>query len=239
MLNLKRIIPPLVLFTLFANAGCAPRSGDNSVTETSIQSSTTTIQMGQYNLYRDNGRALRWDTCAGPINVAANLGNSSSSFRNEAVRAISSAIGEISDQSGLPLIYAGSTSQVPELNRERNDRIGSSALLIAFLPSGTGLLVNGRNGSVVVQSSSRLRSDSWSEILTFDVQVNSESIFSINDIEPFVKRGLLYAIGLDGVDSRNEVMGKDSLGFPSLLREFGPGDLLGMKTVGTTQGCFE
>lgn len=193
----------------------------------------------EFNLARKDGKAQRWDPCSGPINIAVNFGAMSEAAQNEATSAIRSAASEISKNSGLQIIMAGATSQVPKSGEVRNDRGGSASILIAFLPSGEGLLNAGQKNSIIGQSTKAVREGSWTEILTFDLQINTKSVVSINDIVPLVNRGLLYSIGLSAVNSSNEVMGQDSLGFPTNLRSFGPGDIEGMKTVGKSQGCIQ
>ena len=195
----------------------------------------------RFELSRLDGKSLRWDPCAGPINVAVNFGQLQGSEVDYAVKAVIQTLNEVSDYSGLTLAYSGSTDRIPSKTKYRDARNGSEAMLIAFLPAGKGLLKVGDNYIHGVSYSYDRTSPTWREIVAFDGQIPTDSgLYSGAQYLRAVRRIVLKMLGLTFVVSDHELMGTNANGnIVNLPTDYGPGDILGLKAVGINQGCFK
>lgn len=211
---------------------------DQSTTTTSSTTTTTTTPVTPvFTLNRYKGTAFRWDPCSGPINVSANFGELTGFEKDLAVEAINQAIVEVAEISGLPIMFSGETkSRLTE--NFRDGRRGSEAIKIGFLPAGKGIISKGDNFAVDGRFSRGRLTSAWTEILAFDLQINTTGATTKSEYLRESRRALMIALGISWNESPNELMGQTSSGYTTSLNEFGPGDIQAMVAVGKSQGCI-
>jgi len=213
--------------------------GINSSPEstTTTATPTTTIAITPvFEIYRDKGVGYRWNPCGGAINVGVNYGTLTGLNKENAIAAVTQAISEVAETSGLPFVYAGATSSMPR-SKYRDGRNGSQALLMAFYPPGTGIIAKGENPVWGDFMSYGNAYGSWREIKTYDMQINVNGLDTKADFLRESRRAMLRIVGLTWVNSSHELMGgKDS--YLTQVLDFGPGDIQGMIALGKDQGCI-
>jgi serine/threonine protein kinase len=192
------------------------------VTTTTAAPTTTIAITPSFEIYRYKGVSYRWNPCGGAINVGVNFGKLTGLDKDKAMAAVTQAVSEVSEVSGLPFVYTGATRSTPSKTKYRYGRTGSEALLIAYLPSGFS------PGS---------KTGSWTEFVTADVQIDPTDLDTSEDFLREARRVMLWTIGLTWVDSRHELMGGANSSFTQ-LNDFGPGDIQGMIALGKDQGCI-
>ena len=230
------------------------KTEQNVISSTSLESivpatipPTTIPVIPEFKIAEYEGRAKRWDPCAGPITVAVNYGTVEQRVANNVTTWVTNALADISRESGLEFIFTGATDKVPK-DDYRYGRNGSAAILI-------GILKPGEDGTKIIKKGETWHSNSrhsvgnpvsgsqWTPMESIEAQVNAD--FPIYEIT--IRRTLLDAIGLDSVvksaNSRSsELMavmdGGGKYEFIKNIAEWGPGDILGMKAVGATNGCI-
>ncbi len=177
-----------------------------------------------------NGAPVRWNPCQ-PIRYVTNLANAPAFAR----ASLETAIAQIEQASGLDLVWAGDTSEMPS-----NIRVGSGDVLIVFasahdfampegvagwgqprsVPTSTGGRVYA-TGQVVVRTSSA--ANPW----TYGMPTP-------NSLERFLMHELGHVVGLGHVDRTTEMMTDLGYGYPP---GSGPGDRRGLAAVGRAAGC--
>jgi hypothetical protein len=213
--------------------------GINSPPEstTTTAAPTTTIAITpDFKIFREKGIGYRWNPCGGAINVGVNYGKLAGVNRENAIVAVTQAISEVAETSGLPFVYAGATSSMPR-SKYRDGRDGSQALLMAFYPPGTGIIPKGENWVSGVFMSYGNAYGSWREIEAFDIHVNLDSIGTKEEFLRESRRAMLLSLGLTWGDSPHELMGGKGNTI-TFLDDFGPGDIQGMVALGKDQGCI-
>ena len=226
-----------IVAILGVGIGVSSGGGESASTTTIATSSTTTIAVTPvFEILRDDGIGYRWNPCGGPINVGVNFGELSSTNREMAILAVTQAISEVSEITGLPFVFAGASSSVPR-SRFREGRNGSQALLVGFFPPGKGMLPKDTTAVFSTFISYGNVYGSWREIRSYDIQMNSLPLDTEEEFLRESRRAMLSATGLDWVDSPNELMGENA-GFVTGLSDFGPGDIQGMIALGKDQGCI-
>jgi serine/threonine protein kinase len=226
----------LVSIIAIVGVGIGVSSGEeNAVASTTTEASTTTSVAitPEFKLWRDKGKAHRWNPCGGAINVSINYGELSVSEREMATTAFNQAISEVSEISGLPLLSSGTTDRIPR-KVYRQGRNGSEGIVRALLPPGKGIITVEDGWYLDYSMSITGYSGSWIEIESVDMQLNSSRVSSPADYLQAMRTALLASIGLTWVDSRYEIM----TGGRASVRDFGPGDVQGMIAVGKSQGCI-
>jgi serine/threonine protein kinase len=220
--------------TFFVVGGINSSPGSTTTTA----APTTTIAITPvFKINKSQGIGYRWDPCGGPINVGVNFGKLSSNQKTQAIAAVTQAINEVADTSGLPFVYSGETGSTPK-SVFRDGRDGSQAVLLAFLPSGLGVIPKDENYAIDGRFSQGPDRSSWNEILSYDIQINSKDLAYRGALLRESRRAMLWAIGLTLVESPSELMGTTSEGYTTQLDDFGPGDIQGMVALGKDQGCI-
>jgi len=217
-------------FFVIGGINSSPKS-----TTTTAAPTTTIAITPSFEMYRNDGSPSRWDPCGGAINVAVNYGKLSGPIKEKAMTAVVQAVSEVAEISGLPFVFAGITSRMPK-NLNRNGRNGSEAVLLAYLPSGSGIIPKEENWTTYGSFNWDSSVSSWKELLTFDMQINTNGL-STGNILRETRIAMLLAVGLTWVDSPHELMGYG--GSQTQLTEFGPGDVKGMIALGKEQGCIK
>ena len=220
--------------TFFVVGGINSSPGSTTTTA----APTTTIAITPvFKINKSQGIGYRWDPCGGPINVGVNFGKLSSNQKTQAIAAVTQAINEVADTSGLPFVYSGETGSTPK-SGFRDGRDGSQAVLLAFLPSGLGVIPKDKNYAIDGRFSQGPDRSSWNEILSYDIQINSKTLAYRGALLRESRRAMLLAVGLTLVESPSELMGTTSEGYTTQLDDFGPGDIQGMVALGKDQGCI-
>jgi serine/threonine protein kinase len=210
---------------------------------------TTIPVIPEFKLAEYEGRGVRFDPCDGPITIAVNFGTVSTSLFNNVTTWVTNAATDVSRESGLEFIFTGATDKVPK-RKYRDGRNGSATILI-------GLLKPGESGATSIKKGETWGTDSffsvgfkssnseWTPMESYDSQINADyPIF-----EEQIRRIFLQAIGLDTVKktqyaASQELMAvvsepdSNSFTWKKLNSAWGPGDILGMKAVGATNGCI-
>ncbi len=252
LLAMVAAIIPVIFFVINgqnSNSGSAT-SQDQLISSTSLELLTPTTILGvpEFKVDEYEGRGLRWDGCAGPITVAINYGTAEEQTANNVTTWTTEALSFISGQSGLEFIFTGASDRMPKAVY-RDGRNGSAAILIGLLKPGemgATLIKLGENWSANSNVATGYQSSSsqWTPLEAIDVQLNTA--FSVSQSQ--VRRELLKAIGLDFVNKSKGAMSNElmavyensggSFSYIKTTSEWGPGDILGMKAVGTTNGCI-
>ncbi len=252
LLAMVAAIIPVIFFLINSqdsNSGNAT-SQDQLISSTSLELLTPTTIPGvpEFKVGEFEGRGLRWDSCAGPITVAVNYGTVDEPTTKNVTTWVTEAISFISDQSGLEFIFTGASDRIPK-SVYRDGRNGSAAILIGLLKPGElgAKLIKPKEttGYQLFQSvGNQTSSSQWTPFEAVDIQINTD--FTVYEID--VRRALLQAIGLElltkgtGATSNEllatEKLTEDSSRWIKTIPEWGPGDILGMKAVGTTNGCI-
>ena len=194
-----------------------------------------------YTLETDaSGSIIRWDPCS-PIHYRVNTGNAGA----RAAADVETAIGYLRNDSGLNLVYDGTTSDVPQSTYGRNQPPGRNGPLeIAFAdPSQTDLLPSSSNsageGGIVYASSS----NAPTQVVAGYVIVNTAA-----GLEPGFGSGrntsegrvllheLGHAVALDHTQDPNQVM--YSIVDGRATSDYADGDKAGLSRLGAHAGCI-
>jgi serine/threonine protein kinase len=237
------------------------KSSASTPSTVAIARTTTTTEPPPpaYKLFAAEGSQYRWNPCDAPINIFLNSSGKLTTAQEASVaRFLSKAAGELTEMTGLLVLYAGATSDKTKTIYRSGERI-----LIQIDSPGSGILPSDESefAGQTFMSWDR-QSRGFREIDHFDIHVNSELFLqrfaSESGINNYGKRllmkylgaamGLAYLEDADmvgfGIDNprqmNNEIMYWGSNGPESILAEpkWGPGDQLGMVLVGETNGCF-
>jgi hypothetical protein len=177
-----------------------------------------------------NGSPVRWNPCQ-PIRYVTNLAKAPSFARVS----LNTAISQVEQASGLDLVWAGNTSELPSGHRSGSDVLVAFASAEDFpmpagaagwgkprsVPTATGGRVYA-SGQVVVRPSSA--ANPW-----------TEGVSSPNSLERFLMHELGHLVGLDHVDRTTEMMTDLGYGYPP---GWGPGDRRGLAALGRPGGCI-
>jgi hypothetical protein len=183
--------------------------------------------------------SLDWNPCKSEIGVSISFGNFPRRYRGLVVDAMQIAVREISQLSGLDLVYLGLSKETPTPKRAFSKN--ANAILIAFVPPGKGLW------GIEVEKFARVIYTEWGteeeDFLQSDVVVNSNVITknpkraeSKNFHLYSVRKSLMMSIGLRTVQSKFEIMGSNDSNLAE-VSDFGPGDRLGLAAVKTENKC--
>ena len=228
-------------------------SSSTSVVEV-LDSTPTTFTVPvvpRFKVSEYEGRGLRFDPCAGVITVAVNYGSLPAYKQDQVTKILQSSLSFISGESGLEFLFTGSSDAVPK-DPWRDARNGSKAILFGFLEpgeSGAKMIKAGEEwGSEESRFISNTSSSSqWTAILGMDVQIVPSRFSGEISLTVALRRSLLLSIGLTWVDEPTgwesaELLGArigvETLTPLKMTPEWGPGDILGMKAVGKSNGCI-
>jgi hypothetical protein len=208
-------------------------------TTTTTTSTTTTIPIvPKFELYRFKGKAIRWDSCRGSIQVAVNFGSLTSQDSDIVTTAVTNVLAEVSRYTGLNFEYAGATSRIPAA-KYRSGRQGTEAIVIAFALKGKGL-PDAQKYVFGTFMSYAPHSGDWHEFETVDAQFPDNWFsFTPTFVTRRVRQLLLNIIGLTWVESDHEIVGTNGDTVNMTQNDYGPGDVQGMSRVGASQGCIE
>ena len=228
-------------------------SSSTSVVEV-LDSTPTTFTVPvvpRFKVSEYEGRGLRFDPCAGVITVAVNYGSLPAYKQDQVTKILQSSLSFISGESGLEFLFTGSSDAVPK-DPWRDARNGSKAILFGFFEpgeSGAKMIKAGEEwGSEESRFISNTSSSSqWTAMLGMDVQIVPSRFSGEISLTVALRRSLLLSIGLTWVDEPTGWESAELLGarigvetLTPLKRtpEWGPGDILGMKAVGKSNGCI-
>ena len=241
----------------------AVRTRDNSSGDFASSTSVVSVQDTQpvastipgtpkFKVAQYEGKGIRFDPCAGVITVAVNYGSLAVYKQEQVTKIVNLALSDISEQSGLEFLFAGSTDSLPKASYV-DGRNGSQTILIALLEPGefgTKMISKGeRWGFDTFQSiANSSRSSQWEEVESAAAQIIPSLYSGEISLTVVIRQVLLISIGLTwfaettGKTSSLELMGAtiedDSTGPLKTTPEWGPGDILGMKAVGKSNGCI-
>jgi serine/threonine protein kinase len=232
----------------------------SSPTTVGIARTTTTTQPPPpaYKLLEFEGVQVRWNPCDGPISIYLNTAGKLRPAQEASVaRFLSKTAIELTEMTGLVVLYAGATS-----DKTRNAYRSGERILIQIDSPGNGILPSSDSEYIGQTFLSMDRSRrGFREIDHFDIHINSDlftpTFFSGSEVNTYGKRilmrylgqgmGLEYledadmiGFGIDDSDQmNNEIMYWGPAIPPSVSEpKWGPGDQLGMVLVGATNGCF-
>src|SRR3954454_23376914 len=189
-----------------------------------------------YSVSTHLGQRLRWNPCA-PVHWRADLRNAPAGT----LTALKSAVATLSSKSGIPFVYDGAATYVPQ----RGGPSGPAPLVISFgrrpgRPSASNYLTGGSNVG-------------YGGFTATGAYVNGKAVYKITrgfavidaDRYPFlssrVKQGVLlhelgHAVGLNHAKYTSELM------YPTISNSsptgYSSGDLAGLRLVGRSAGCL-
>ena len=257
LLALVAVVAPIIFFVARDNQDSGSAAVEEQVvSSTSLESiapatvPTTTIPViPEFKVSEFEGRGRRFDPCDGPITIAVNFGTVPTYTSSNVTTWVTNAAAYVSRETGLEFIFTGATDKVPK-DKYRDGRNGAATILIGLLKpgeSGTTLIKKGEDfGSNNSPSLGFKSSNSeWTPVESIDAQINAE--YSIDEAD--IRRIFLSAIGLDMVRKPQFAASEELMAVAegvdgSLLRwiktnsAWGPGDILGMKAVGASNGCI-
>jgi len=187
-------------------------------------------------LSNSDGSPVRWNPCL-PIRIVVNLSGAPSFTLAEVGRAMTA----IEAESGLDLVYAGTTTERPTSRKSRDlTRYGTgwSPILITFasateFPFGSTTASGYGQGVPVADPSGHrqyvtgqvvLRPGGW-----------TEGVSSLNPLSLMLRHELGHVLGLAHVSLTTEIMGTGGNGS---ARAWGTGDKAGLRVVGRPAGCL-
>ena len=255
-LALVAILAPIIFFVVRDNQDSDSRSAaveEQVVSSTSLESITPaeveSNEDPKYKLRESDGKNFRFDPCGGPAFYAINYGTKSDLDNELITEAVTRHMKFVSRTTGLELIFSGATDELPKENSNK-PRSSSSAILFAFLEPGefgTNFLTD-KTDSYNAVAVGQTNNPRWNEIGNATVQIVPSKVESTNDLNLTIMQNLLNIFGIDelfiqGASTSNEIAGVRDMGngFFSPLKqiaEWGPGDILGMKAVGASNGCI-
>lgn len=182
------------------------------------------------------GQRLRWNPCA-PVRWRADLRNAPAGT----LAALQSAVATLSSESGIPFVYDGAASFIPQ----KGGATGPAPLVVSFgrrpgRPSASNYLTGGSN----VGYGGYTATGTW---------VQGKAVYKITrgfvvidaDRYPFlsskIRQGILlhelgHAVGLNHAKYRTELM------YPTIAASsptgYSAGDLNGLRLLGRSAGCL-
>lgn len=184
-----------------------------------------------------DGHPVAWDPCT-PIRWTMNTGGAPADVGNE-VRA---AIGRIAAASAFEFTYVGPTAAIPQRDwvvaGSDGAGTGYAPLIVAFVDAASTDLLD--PGHPANGGADRIRSPTGAMYVSGSVAID---VAYLRDYDrgfgPGTLGGLLlhelgHALGLDHVASRSEVMNPVISAGPG---ELGPGDRIGLATLGSSRCC--
>lgn len=239
-----------------APSSTAPSSSSSTV---AVVRTTTTTEPPPpaYKLADFDGSQVRWNPCDVPISIYLNATGKLTTVQEASVaRFLGTTAIELTEMTGLLVLYAGATSEKTSTKYRSGERI-----LIQIDSPGNGVLRSSDGANIGSSYVSWDRSrGGFREIDHFDIQINSEFSEYFVDQSGLTNYGkwllmnhLGTAMGLAtledadmigfGIDNprqmTNEIMYWGSnLPYSREEPTWGPGDQLGMVLVGATNGCF-
>jgi hypothetical protein len=232
-------------------------SGDfvSSTSVVEVQDSTSTTftvpVTPKFKVAQFEGKGTRFDPCAGVITVAVNYGSLAAYKKDQVTEIVNLALSDISEQSGLEFLFTGLTDSLPKESYV-DGRNGSQTILIALLEPGefgTKMIKKGEGwGFNTFQSvADTSRSSQWQGFESAAAQIVPSSYSGETKLTLVLRQVLLLSIGLTWVDeptgtTSSELLGAtigvDTITPLKMTPEWGPGDILGMKAVGKSNGCI-
>lgn len=228
--DLRRAVVAVVALLLLA--ACQP------AVPTQLTSQQQSAPQGEFRiaLKSPDGAGARWNPCE-PIRIVMNL-QDAPSFAEAELRA---AIDEIESASGLDLVYQGTTPQRPTTHTFTNKALYGdvwSPVLISFAttaevrfdsPAASGYgqtrpVTNSLGRYQYVTGQVILRPGGW-----------TSGVSSANPLRLMLQHELGHVIGLAHVASDQEIMGTGGNGS---VRAWGPGDVRGLRALGSKAGCL-
>jgi hypothetical protein len=190
---------------------------------------------GTYKLLRaDDGKAFRWDSCRGPIQVAVNYGtlNTTEQAQNQAL--VRSALAKISTATEVTYEYAGATRVEPSYEDRGAGSLSHTAIVIGFLPSTKAMWTDPSMKDYTGQDLFGYQyaldptTENWRAFIQGDIQILPDA----DDVEELLLFDLAFISGLSYVEDATspEIMGLTMDG-----PQYGPGDLAGLKLVGSRE----
>ena len=253
------VVGALICAGIFGAVQARENSSSDFASSTSVvevQDSTPTTftvpVVPRFKLSEYEGRGLRFDPCVGVITVAVNYGSLSAYKQDQVTKILQSSLSFISGESGLEFLFTGSTDALPQ-EPWRDARNGSKTILFAFLEPGelgTKMIKAGEGWESEENRflSRTSASSQWRAISGMDIQIVPSLFSGEISLTVVIRQELLLAIGLAwteedaGKSTSNELLGaKFGDGMITPLKttpEWGPGDILGMKAVGKSNGCI-
>lgn len=189
-----------------------------------------------------HGEPLRWDACT-PVRFVL----SSIEAPVNAEDDLRSALAMLAGASGLDLVLEGTSDERPTMTRPLvepdGDRWRWRPVLVAWMrpedaaAAGLPLIAEDRGIAVPVA----VRDGDRESFVTGQLVINAareDLVAGFGDRATAVGATLVHELGhilgLDHVEDRGEMMSKDPGSGPVVL---GPGDLAGLRTVGSAAGC--
>jgi hypothetical protein len=224
--------------------------------------STTKPPPPAFKLANDSGYQFRWNPCDVPISIYLNTtGKLTAEQEASLARFLSTVAFEITEMTGLPILYSGTTDK-----RTSTEYLANEEILIQIDEPGNGILKKSESEFVGTYSLSWDRTRAgFREIDGVDIHLNSvgflSEFFTVgvaiqSELNPYGKRLFMHylglALGLDSLDDSamvgfgfdepsqrfKEVMYWGNQSWPLYLPKWGPGDQLAMTLVGDSNGCF-
>jgi hypothetical protein len=200
---------------------------------------TATAPVAAYRVLQQyNGAPARWNPCQtvpwafNPVSAPAG-----------GLQVVRTALGHISQLTGLRFQYVGTTGTTPSSAYLRQTTAGRKPLLIGWSwPSRTDLLAGTapthvgetRVAWVGVRTAAGLRPELTGGVVAFNGATRAP-LFGARSRYTFALHELGHAVGLGHVASTHELM---AAVIPSWMRDYGTGDRAGMARVGTRYGCL-
>lgn len=185
------------------------------------------------------GDPVRWNPCEA-IHYVVNLGAAPAGSLQD----VQDAVLRLSEATGIAFAYDGSSDEVPVLDRDvyQPERYGESwaPVLIGWVDprtSGIAFVVNGQEAAGIAGP---LTPDTGADIYVSGVVVinaadpNPPGFASPGAQGPVVLHELAHVLGLGHFKARGELMGPSGGG----VTDFGPGDLEGLRQLGSSAGCL-
>jgi serine/threonine protein kinase len=210
---------------------------------------TTTIAVPRYKLEELEGKNVRWDPCAGPVTMKLNHGGRLSSTQlNDWEAGLLGLASEISDMTGLELLYLGTTTAETRQEHPGGRPHAGGDILISIAPAGTSLM-SGFDDSYFGHRSLWWNGSTngiWEEVEAFDIQVSTQDATSDAMWNGGDRGYLMYFLGEsfgllspgDGIDT--EIMSWGGSGSGTWNDpDWGEGDKIAFGLVGAGSGCIK